>query len=317
MKLLLGLFLLLGTMPARAANFPRICGLIGKTYQEREGKQVKLKVQEVLHDKAQLVTEAKSQICIELLGGHRLIVGPSTRMNLPYIDLESGKIGEIRVEEGRVRLKADAKVPRTFTSDLFRLTFESGDVVVSFSREKARAEMALLGGEARFRGLENEVDVGLKAGEAAAFQGQVIEGEIQYDVLLKGKKVARGELEPKHQLTPAEVDEFNKDFSLIGEKLQIDKEGSVHLAKAEKKKIKKEAQATSSFVCKKPNGNFNQCSYTCEHNPKAAKTCLVNKPGVHCVRERCNANGDWEERFEYSKDRAPCAAKVEIKDCDY
>ncbi len=46
-------------------------------------------------------------------------------------------------------------------------------------------------------------------------------------------------------------------------------------------------------VCHSPSADFNQCAWTCEHNPSGEKSCRVDLPNVQCVRRICDANGDW------------------------
>ncbi len=53
------------------------------------------------------------------------------------------------------------------------------------------------------------------------------------------------------------------------------------------------AWSQSSAVCHVPDANYNQCEWTCEHNPAGEKKCRVDLPNVQCVRRICDANGDW------------------------
>lgn len=53
--------------------------------------------------------------------------------------------------------------------------------------------------------------------------------------------------------------------------------------------------SNSEATCASPAGSFNQCSWTCEGNPKGAQRCRTDLPGVRCVRRLCRANGQWAE----------------------
>ncbi len=57
----------------------------------------------------------------------------------------------------------------------------------------------------------------------------------------------------------------------------------------------KKSAVASDSLCGAPQGRFNQCSYTCEGNPKGEKHCRTNQKGVTCVRRLCRANGVWAE----------------------
>lgn len=53
--------------------------------------------------------------------------------------------------------------------------------------------------------------------------------------------------------------------------------------------------AEDSALCHGPRGDFNQCAWSCEGNPKGEKKCRTDIKGVACVRRLCRANGQWAE----------------------
>ncbi len=60
-------------------------------------------------------------------------------------------------------------------------------------------------------------------------------------------------------------------------------------------------------LCSAPIGSFNQCSWTCEGNPKGSKKCRSDLSHVKCVRRLCRASGEWAEPTVLPvKDGASC-----------
>lgn len=53
--------------------------------------------------------------------------------------------------------------------------------------------------------------------------------------------------------------------------------------------------AVAANLCSAPIGAFNQCSWTCEGNPKGSKNCRSDLSNVKCVRRLCRASGAWAE----------------------
>ncbi|MBL7688157.1 MAG: FecR domain-containing protein [Bdellovibrionaceae bacterium] len=56
-----------------------------------------------------------------------------------------------------------------------------------------------------------------------------------------------------------------------------------------------DSEAEASALCHGPRGDFNQCAWSCEGNPKGEKKCRTDLKGVACVRRLCRANGQWAE----------------------
>jgi len=66
-------------------------------------------------------------------------------------------------------------------------------------------------------------------------------------------------------------------------------------------------------------GKFNQCSWSCKNNPKGEKSCRTDLPEVSCVRQRCNAAGDWTDmnRMPSSYGSECPSSGFKVKACDY
>ncbi len=75
--------------------------------------------------------------------------------------------------------------------------------------------------------------------------------------------------------------------------------------------------SSDQATCSSPAGNFNQCAWTCEGNPKGQKTCRTDLPGVQCVRRLCRASGNWAEPTVLpSRQNASCEGNAAVvKDC--
>lgn len=318
MKALILTLLFCGLVQAQsqAAQYPKICGSKGKAWVEaRGGAPVLVKANEILHERAAFKTEKGALICLDLSSSDRVILNENSRLNIPFIELESGAVPELFLESGIFRLVSESGASRALASDLFRENVRNGDFVISFDRENVVGTMDVLAGESRFRGLENEDFVDLVAGESASFKGDAVEGQIQYDILLKGKRVARGTLSPKKSLSPKEVAALRQNLQFVKARVRVEES----VVRVEDPQIKGRSQSKKSgkMICSKPPGLFNECAWICEKNPKGAKRCLTERANVKCIRQRCNANGEWDDRFEYSKDRSVCQAKTTIKACDY
>ena len=90
-------------------------------------------------------------------------------------------------------------------------------------------------------------------------------------------------------------------------------------AKKEEPESERNVASASSgdAVCENPAGQFNQCSWTCEGNPKGQKTCRTDLPGVSCVRRLCGAGGQWGDmsRVPSSLSGTCQPSKPVVQDC--
>lgn len=314
-----GLFLAANTAwAAPRVLYPKVCGVKGLVQSEdRHGVKKRLKPRQVLFDRTILRTDAQGRLCLDLNAQDRLILAADSEITLPGMAMENGRVADLVLEKGRFRLISRSDEVRTLSSPLMRETFHHGDIVVGLSREKALARVELLKGEMSFRGLENEESVTLTEGETVEFKGEVLDGVFQFDVLLQGRKVARGTLGEVKKLTDKDLERLKAEFSLTGLKTISQEDQEAQAVQTGRRPRKKTSGKPSPWVCEKPNGRFNQCAYICENNPVSAKVCRLDLKKVKCARFRCNANGFWEERFEYTAERSPCLAKPLVKECDY
>jgi len=125
------------------------------------------------------------------------------------------------------------------------------------------------------------------------------------------KLVTEGFLTPLFNMRPDEV-------QLLDEATDM----KALLAKSEVVAAKASAMtattaAASDVVCQGPDGQYNQCSWTCEGNPKGEKKCRTDLGGVSCVRRLCRANGQWAEakRMLASQSDACLPDRVVVREC--
>ncbi len=129
--------------------------------------------------------------------------------------------------------------------------------------------MKVLEGFLEFSALNGEEHIKVKAGERGIFQGVIEGGEIAYDILLKGKKIPKGQL-----LAVKPID--SKEMAKVAE---AEKK---RLKDIERKKQNEMARASKSkrpgAICEGPSGKLNECVWLCLNNPKnEKKSCLVGK----------------------------------------
>jgi hypothetical protein len=74
--------------------------------------------------------------------------------------------------------------------------------------------------------------------------------------------------------------------------------------------------SNDEVICTEPIARYNQCSWTCEGNPKGEKKCRTDMEGVKCVRRLCRANGTWGDakRLPASESES-CKNVPVVKDC--
>lgn len=95
--------------------------------------------------------------------------------------------------------------------------------------------------------------------------------------------IESGKLLPIFKMTPEESSGLEEETRFQGPLA----EGATAVARVPA------ASGDGDEICVEPKGKFNQCSWTCEGNPKSEKKCRTDLPGVSCVRRLCRANGQW------------------------
>ncbi len=214
---------------------------------------------------------------------------------------EKGSSLEISLGRGQMRFQKGSGTPLVKTP-LTEVLECPSDIVIEFAPEKPEAILTVLEGAGQWLALGRDV-ISFHRGERSRFRGILEDGQISFDLLLKAKKVARGDYLPL-QVLP---DELVTQISL-----QMDVRLPV------KKKVVKRVKKPGE-ICEAPFAKFNQCAWFCLNNPKKAKTCKTDLTQVQCVRRRCNANGVWSEetRVPASQKFYCDDPKVSLRACDY
>lgn len=287
------MFLALLTSVALATQHePVVVEIKGNPTVENLQKQiVKPKLHQKFQGRAKFLVPSRSFLKIKFNENTFISIYEDTEFELPIIEFENNNVPKMILAQGKIRYECSQLCDRTLESALFNDPIPAGDYVFWMSPKIPSFEVLVLKGELSFRGLENEKAVRLKAEEKGTFQGVKENGEIAYDVLLKGRKVARGNLEDVQKATKDELKEYSKE----AEKKKA----------AAEKKAKEAAQPKKlpGQICEKPFAKFNECSW------------VETESG--CVRRRCNANGQWADPFVTSRREGGCTKEPVIGACNY
>lgn len=297
-------------------QFPKVSYTSGDSKVSQKGEWLKAAaLKKTLRESVLVETGTDGQVQIDLGPGENIIVGPNSRLLIPAIDWDTGKVEELELLSGRVALSVTE--PRFFKTALSRDRLEKGRYEFGFSPERGDLQATVLDGSLKFRGLETEEVSHLQYGETQVFRGDKAEGELQYDILMGGRKVARGRLLAKRKLSKTELGYLEKLYA-------AKKSSALHAAKkagghdlALASRVGPVGKTAGKVLCQSPSAQFNECALLCLNNPKKAKDCQIQNPKVQCVRRRCLANGQWGDEFVYSEGRSPCSAKPIVQACDY
>jgi hypothetical protein len=304
------LFIIGGVLQAQEKShlkYPVISETKGIVVLSQGGKVEKIKKSEVLHEKAHLVLKAGAQVRIDISEKTSLVLLQSSEIDIPLIDWEDGKVGEVDLIHGVIRVSTEEATPLVYATPVSRDSYSKGDFLLSYDSHMGRASMEVFRGVLNFRGLENEVSARVGPGETASFQSTKENGVPSFDILLKGRKVARGNL---------------SNVSKVPEKQFLRDEKSSLLHKTGVKTTAKKRPLQSDQICENPNAKLNDCVWTCEglpkKMPKQAASCEDPQlKGVYCLRRRCDANGEWSDAYKMSTSEGKCQLKPVISACDY
>jgi hypothetical protein len=316
LKVLLSLLSLAASTAWSAPKYPAVEEVQGSvSLTGKDGKKIKLTSKTPLQEKALFETSDDSTVRIALDGVRQFVVLPSSAVLLPTISWEGGEAPVLILRSGSVRWKQKESEKPSYNTvlrtDLYEFLPPAGDFIFHINGPKAYGEVKVLKGSIEFSALNGETTVQAKSGEQVGFQGMVEGGEIAYDVLLKGKKIPRGNLTPVTKISEKELASFDG----------AEKKRQAQAAQLAKKQ-QKSAQAAkkAGAICSNPSALFNECSWVCVGNPKGEKKqCLLGNPGVSCQRHRCNANGEWAEETVLGAQNASnnCKAQPVVAPCDY
>ncbi|WP_255490285.1 hypothetical protein [Bdellovibrio sp. KM01] len=301
LKVLLSLLSLTAATSWAAPKYPAVEDVQGAvSLTGKDGGKIKLTTKTPLLEKALFETSDDSTVRVALDGVRHFVVQPNSAVLLPTISWEGGEAPVLILRSGSIRwVQKENEKPSYNTvlrSDLYEFLPPAGDFIFLINSPKAYGEVKVLKGAIEFSALNGETPAQAKAGEQVGFQGMVEGGEIAYDVLLKGKKIPRGNLTPVTKISDKELASFDS----------AEKKRQAQAAQLAKKQ-QKAAQAAkkSGAICSAPSARFNECAWV--------------KKGSSCQRRRCNANGDWAEETLLNAQNASinCKAQPVVAPCDY
>ncbi len=260
-----------------------------------------LKSETRLKEKAWLRTSENSELQLALSPNEEISVEADSELQIPVINWQNGAVKELRLRKGSLRIHCGEVCSQHLLTDLSDTGLTSGDFAINYDPKIPSIHFSVFRGEVAFRGLENESSVTLKAGDSVQFVGAIENDEVAYDVLLQGRKVAKGHLENVSRISAEEMAKYQEKIK-----------------KAQKKPSPiLKAKPGPNQICLEPLGKLNECAWTCEKNPKKDKICNLAK-GAQCVRSRCNANGVWAEREVLAdSQKTKCQTKALVEACDY
>lgn len=301
---------------AKTPLYPKIAEWQGQAWVTgKDGKRQVLRSKSVLHEKALLETSLVGQVKVQLDEKRSFILLSGSQLSIPVISRETGEAPILFLKSGEMRWQQELSTKGSYNvalrSDLFEFIPPPGDYLLAIYPDKAYASVKVFQGAMEFAGLNGEESAKVAVGQQVGFQGVLEGGEIAYDVLLKGKKIARGRLTPVSAIDAAE---FAKVVE-VERKLQK----SAALKKQEAQSIQGKV-TREGVICQDPPAKFNECAWVCLNNPKKEKkACLVGAGGAICVRRRCNANGLWADEITLNAEKYSnsCKAQPVVAPCDY
>jgi hypothetical protein len=280
-----------GVSSAQLAKYPVVSEVKGKNFWVSPGgREVPLKNKMILTIQGEIKTSAESTVRIELSPDQSMKVYGLSHLKIPVIQWENGQIERVEILQGRVQFRCGQDCGFQLQAPIYSEPLSAGEYLVDYDAGSAKLEMTVLEGRQMFRGLEAEQSHLLQAGQKGVFRGVTENGVPQFDELLRGKRVAKGELLPMEVLVQKSIQ------SLQAQSLKAKPRPTLP-----PKSLRKQADQ----ICEKPFAKLNECVWR-----------KIDQRGL-CVRERCNANGQWADRTELTGNQIKCAKKDFVSACDY
>jgi hypothetical protein len=316
MTFLMTVFLLVSAQAdTKILKYPQLYHISGsaEVQSATDMKYRKPKVKEIYRDRALIRTSPTGSMEILLDDHRRMTILPDTQVYIPHITWETGEVGNIVIQTGEVFFQQTSDYGKSIRikSELFDIETPVGQYKLSYYPHRATAEAKVFSGTMEFSALNSETSAQVTAGKKVVFEGVREDGEIAFDILLKGRRIPKGSLRKLEDIDKAEMNAYTNE--------ELDKKRKADLKKLADEKAKKEAMAPG-VLCKNPFAKLNECAWICLKNRKGAKgKCLTQMEGVSCVRRRCNLNGVWAEEsvLEASEGAIKCQATAQVAPCDY
>lgn len=269
-----------------------------------DGSKVAVELGANIHEHDSLSTDKTGKVSIEFKDGNLVQVQADTMVRIDQYEMnEEKRKAVIELLKGQLRNQVKQKYNgHTSTYQVKTKTAVAGvrgtDFVVSYNvGEKIETEIRTIEGKVVLANKDYSQSLEVSAGEQSSYVVASNEVFGQEEI---NEFVARGYMTPVYRMNEKELAQL-----VNGTKVS--------------ETVARNTAATKVNICANPKAELNQCSWTCQNNPKGEKTCRTDLPKVNCVRHRCNANGEWAEESRLPASfRESCAPNaVKVAPCDY
>ncbi len=289
--ILLGFLVLEVTRNAWASSFPKVIFLKGhpkridKSFDQdigvkkEQNSEKLIKFGDLIQSDTVILTGPKDEV--------RLQVGEAKTPTAKYFLQSSSLLQIVNPEKDPIKraqvdqvhfdfILGEGKILASGFSDIYTLNLVvkemlPSEVAVEFDASTAGSRVQVIQGRVEIQGLGQAENLVLIANQKAGFQGKVEEGQAAFDILMQGKKVAKG------QLTPIET------LKVVEKKQLVDWSKTLQYVPPPPKKV------VITWLCEKPKATYNQCTWN-QETSKLGETI--------CVQRRCLADGHWGEPTE-------------------
>lgn len=289
-----------GSAPRDAAIVGKVKVLHGSvSIVQADGKRAEVKGESVLRENETVDSGLESGALLTMEGGNKVHVHGDTQMVVKEFSEprnEKSRKALIQLIRGKVRNQVEQKYDgknsyyKVVTKGVVAGVRGTDFIVEHSEKLKLETRVETLEGKVMMADLTGRQSRAIRAGEGAVFTADRKNGDVAEFVNL-------GSLSPVYKIPAQRLSE-------------LDMETRIDVAKRAKNRGEKE-------ICHSPSGQFNQCSWRCAGNPSGESRCRVDRPGVACVRTRCNANGLWAEETRLPASADCPAAGARVGDCDY
>lgn len=292
------------------AEVPMLKGFVGRPLIQLVDGQVKVEPVKgkLIEQSFTVKTSTNEQIKIELGKDFYLIVFPESSVKIEgfYVTKKDYKVRAVNFDSGRFYLKNGSNLTDDLTviyqSDFFiwKNTEKNNQREFFVELNPVIAQVRFCAGAQGISAslFDHETVKNLKYQEGASFQGVLKNGELEFDQLLEGRKVPKGEWK----------DKFTCDFKqILKEMNDLEASEIAKIKKNEQQRKAAEKKRKADYdksLCHEPNGQFNECLWKWENKL--------------CVRYRCDGQGHWKDRQQLPKNHSyQCETKPKVSKCDY
>lgn len=300
--------------PSRGPSIGKVTWDKGESWIiEPSGTQRLVRRGEEVHVRDKVKTGNEGEIKIQFQDTNELHIQPRSEVLMVEYesDAKMDRRALLNLIQGKVRSKVKQKY-RGDASSFYQVRTKSAvagvrgtDFVVSFDvGDRQVTKVETLTGSVALANADQSETVEVSKGAYASYvvepnsTGVFSEEEIS-------EFVARGYMTPLHHMSSEELEKLDWE-SEVGDKPKR------NVASAPQ-------QGQKKSVCQAPQGDINQCYWTCQNNPPGEARCRTDLSQVSCVRRRCNANGLWadETRLPASFHDQCNSSGMRVDACDY